>query len=119
MTVTSARLDRLLAALLAVAGATGLLTLAAGAADAQWLFVVHGVIGASLVAAIAVKLWRSVPRAVAGGQWRRLSLAFLVTGKSKRDVLQQARRGDLTLPAARVHPSGRLHWFADRAAAPG
>ncbi len=42
---------------------------------------------------------------------------FLVTGKSKQGPVARARSGDLTLPAARVRPVGRLHWFADRAAA--
>ena len=46
-------------------------------------------------------------------------LAFLVTGESKRDVLARVLAGDVALPAARVHPTGRLHWFVDRAAAPG
>ncbi|HWF95117.1 MAG TPA: 6-phosphogluconolactonase, partial [Xanthobacteraceae bacterium] len=42
---------------------------------------------------------------------------FLVTGKSKREPVARARSGDLTLPAARIRPVGRLHWLADRAAA--
>jgi 6-phosphogluconolactonase len=43
--------------------------------------------------------------------------AFLATGRSKRDILTRIGT-DPTLPAARVHPSGRLHWFIDRAALP-
>jgi 6-phosphogluconolactonase len=43
---------------------------------------------------------------------------FLVTGASKREPVARARSGDLTLPAARIRPVGRLHWFTDRAAAP-
>lgn len=43
--------------------------------------------------------------------------AFLVAGSDKRDVLARIRAGDADLPAARYRPSGRLHWFADRAAA--
>jgi 6-phosphogluconolactonase len=46
-------------------------------------------------------------------------VAFLVTGKEKRSVVSRAQAGDRTLPAAAVHPIGRLHWFTDRAAAPG
>jgi 6-phosphogluconolactonase len=42
--------------------------------------------------------------------------AFLVTGASKREAVARARSGDRTLPAARIRPVGRLHWFADRAA---
>jgi 6-phosphogluconolactonase len=45
--------------------------------------------------------------------------AFLVTGEGKRGVVARAQAGDRTIPAARVHPVGRLHWFTDRAAAPG
>jgi 6-phosphogluconolactonase len=42
---------------------------------------------------------------------------FLVTGKSKREPVARARSGDRTLPAARIRPVGRLHWFIDRVAA--
>jgi 6-phosphogluconolactonase len=45
-------------------------------------------------------------------------VAFLVTGKEKRGVVARAQAGDRTLPAAVVHPVGRLHWFTDRAAVP-
>jgi 6-phosphogluconolactonase len=44
-------------------------------------------------------------------------VAFLVTGAAKREVLARARAGERALPAARIHPLGRLTWFADRAAA--
>ena len=43
--------------------------------------------------------------------------AFLVTGAGKREVVARARSGDRNLPAGRVRPVGRLHWFTDRAAA--
>jgi 6-phosphogluconolactonase len=46
-------------------------------------------------------------------------VAFLATGAGKRSIVARARSGDRTLPAARVRPVGRLHWFTDRAAAPG
>jgi 6-phosphogluconolactonase len=46
-------------------------------------------------------------------------VAFLATGKEKRDVVARAWAGDPTIPAAMVHPVGRLHWFLDRAASPG
>jgi 6-phosphogluconolactonase len=45
-------------------------------------------------------------------------LVFLAAGAEKREILQRARAGERTLPAARVRPVGRLHWFTDRAAAP-
>jgi ribulose-phosphate 3-epimerase len=44
-------------------------------------------------------------------------LAFLVAGAQKKDVLRRVRAGDRELPAARIRPAGRLHWFVDRAAA--
>jgi 6-phosphogluconolactonase len=46
-------------------------------------------------------------------------VAILATGAGKRDVVARARAGDHALPAALIHPVGRLHWFTDRAAAPG
>jgi 6-phosphogluconolactonase len=45
-------------------------------------------------------------------------VAFLATGTEKRDIVARAQAGDEKLPAARVRPVGRLHWFTDRAAAP-
>jgi 6-phosphogluconolactonase len=45
-------------------------------------------------------------------------LAFLASGTGKREIVRRARAGDLTLPAARILPVGRLHWFTDRAATP-
>jgi 6-phosphogluconolactonase len=45
-------------------------------------------------------------------------VAFLVTGKAKREIVARVRAGDLTLPAAMIRPVGRLHWFTDRTAAP-
>ena len=44
-------------------------------------------------------------------------VAFVVTGKAKRDAVARAQAGDRTMPAAGVRPVGRLHWFTDRAAA--
>ena len=41
---------------------------------------------------------------------------FLVAGKEKRSVLDRLLRGDRNLPAARLHPIGTLHYFADVAA---
>jgi len=46
-------------------------------------------------------------------------VAFLATGKEKRDVVARARAGDPSIPAGRVRPVGHLHWFTDRAAAAG
>lgn len=44
-------------------------------------------------------------------------MAFLVEGKDKRAIFGRLRRGDRALPAARLSPSGELHFFADMAAA--
>jgi 6-phosphogluconolactonase len=44
-------------------------------------------------------------------------IAFLIAGHEKRAVFAAVRRGDQTLPAARLHPMGELIWFTDRAAA--
>jgi 6-phosphogluconolactonase len=44
-------------------------------------------------------------------------LVFLVSGESKRPILERMRAGDPALPASRIRPVGRLHLFADRAAA--
>jgi 6-phosphogluconolactonase len=41
-------------------------------------------------------------------------VVFLATGGRKRSVVQKARAGDRTLPAARIEPVGQLHWFVDR-----
>ncbi len=44
-------------------------------------------------------------------------VAFLVAGKEKREIFSRFQRGEHTLPAARVRPTGTLHLFADAAAA--
>jgi 6-phosphogluconolactonase len=44
-------------------------------------------------------------------------IAFLVSGKDKRAVLQQVLAGDITKPAARLSPAGDLVFIVDRAAA--
>ena len=43
--------------------------------------------------------------------------AFLIAGEAKRAILDRFRRGDDTLPAGRLHPTGALYIFADAAAA--
>ena len=43
--------------------------------------------------------------------------AFLVAGQAMRARLARLRRGDETLPAGRLHPTGALYIFADAAAA--
>ena len=43
--------------------------------------------------------------------------AFLITGEEKRAIFNRIRRGDNTLPAARLRPIAELTCFLDRAAA--
>lgn len=45
-------------------------------------------------------------------------MAFLVAGEDKRAVLKQMLKGDASLPAAHVRPTGNLRFLVDRAAAP-
>ena len=45
-------------------------------------------------------------------------LAFVAAGAAKSSAVRRAQAGDRSLPAARIRPVGRLHWFTDRAAAP-
>jgi 6-phosphogluconolactonase len=44
-------------------------------------------------------------------------VAFLVTGRGKRNVVARAQTGERTIPAGLVRPVGRLHWFTDRSVA--
>jgi 6-phosphogluconolactonase len=44
-------------------------------------------------------------------------VAFLVTGKDKRAIFDRIRRGDESLPAARLRPIAGVVWYVDRAAA--
>jgi 6-phosphogluconolactonase len=45
-------------------------------------------------------------------------VAFLVTGAAKREIMEKIFEGETDAPAARLRPTGRVHWFVDRAAAP-
>lgn len=76
--MSTATLDRLLAGLVAAQLVTGLLSLRAGSPPTAPLFVVHGLLGAVLLAAVAVKLRRSLPGAIAGGRWRQLAVASVL-----------------------------------------
>ena len=44
-------------------------------------------------------------------------VAFLVSGKGKRDVLDKILSGDDSFPASLIRAEGEVLWFADRAAA--
>lgn len=76
--MSGAALDRLLAFLVAALLVTGLVSLRAGTPSTAPLFVIHGLLGGSLLAAIFVKLRRSVPRAAGGRRWGPLCLALLL-----------------------------------------
>jgi 6-phosphogluconolactonase len=45
-------------------------------------------------------------------------VAFLVTGATKGTIMEKIFDGAVDVPAARLRPVGRVHWFVDRAAAP-
>lgn len=76
--MSHAALDRILAVLVIALAGTGFLSLRAGTPASAWVFTVHGLLGGALLAATVWKLWRSGPRAIAAGRWRRLALAFAV-----------------------------------------
>ncbi len=81
--MSAAALDRLLAILVALQLATGLLSLRAGSPPTAPLFVLHGLLGGALLVAVVWKLRRSVPSAIAARRWRPLALAavlFLCVG---------------------------------------
>ena len=76
--MSAAALDRTLAALVAAQLGTGLLSLRAGSPPTAPLFVLHGLLAGALLAAIAMKVRRSVPRAIARHHWGALTLALLL-----------------------------------------
>ena len=77
--MTTATLDRILALLVLAMAGTGLASLRVGSPDGSWLFVAHGVIGGSLAVAVALKLVRSVPPALARRSIRRLAISLVVS----------------------------------------
>ncbi|MEX0626296.1 MAG: molybdopterin-dependent oxidoreductase [Chloroflexota bacterium] len=74
--MSTATLDRLLAILIGAQVVTGLVTLRAGSPTAAPLFVVHGLLGGALAAAVVVKLRRSLPRAIAAGRWGAIAISL-------------------------------------------
>ena len=74
--MSEAALDRLLAVLVGAILLTGVLTWRAGSADTQWLYTLHGVLSGVLMAATALKLRRSLPKAVRTKRWRELAVAL-------------------------------------------
>src|SRR5688572_20043185 len=77
--MSSAALDRLLAILLVVQLASGLLTLRSGVPATAPLFWLHGIVGGALLVAAAEKVRRSIGPAVRSRRWRRLALGGLLT----------------------------------------
>jgi 6-phosphogluconolactonase len=69
--------------------------------------------------AVAVPSGRSEPRITLTYPVLNSSqdAVFLAVGLGKRSVVQRAKAGDRTLPAARIEPVGWLHWLIDRDAA--
>jgi MFS family permease len=76
--MSAAALDRLLAILVAAQLVTGLLSLRAGSPPTAALFVLHGLLGGTLLVAVTLKLRRSVPAAVAARRWSALGLAAML-----------------------------------------
>jgi hypothetical protein len=78
-TMTSASLDRLLAVLVVLMAATGLMSLRSGRPEDAWLFILHGLGAGVLAVAVALKIRRSVPRAVGGRHWWWLGIGLLIS----------------------------------------
>ncbi len=76
--MSTVALDRLLAVLVVAMATTGLLSLRAGSPEGAWLFLLHGLLGGSLLAAVVLKLARSVPAAARAQRWGRLALGLLL-----------------------------------------
>ncbi len=76
--MSGAALDRLLAVLLAVQLASGLLTLRSGVPATAPLFWLHGLVAGALLVAAAEKLRRSVGPAIRAARWRPLLLGAML-----------------------------------------
>lgn len=77
--MSSAALDRLLAILLAVQLASGLLTLRSGVPATAPVFWLHGLVGGALLVASVLKLHRSLGPAIRQRRWARLALGAALT----------------------------------------
>lgn len=77
--MSGATLDRLLAVLLVIQLAGGLLTLRAGIPATAPLFWLHGLVGGALLVASIEKLRRSVGPAIRHRRWGRLALGTVLT----------------------------------------
>ena len=77
--MSAASIDRLLALLVGLLLASGLLTLRAGIPATAPLFILHGLLAGALAGAIGMKLRSSLPQAIRGSRWGRITLGLLVT----------------------------------------
>ncbi len=77
--MSSAALDRLLAILLVVQLASGLLTLRSGVPATAPLFLLHGLVAGALLVASIEKVRRSIGPAFRRRRWRRLALGATLT----------------------------------------
>ena len=77
--MSAAALDRLLALLIAALVTTGLVTLRMGAEGQAWVFVVHGLLAAALAVTVAMKLGRSLPKAIRARRWRRVAFGLVLS----------------------------------------
>ena len=77
--MSEATVDRALAVLVVVMATTGLFSLRAGHPEQGWLFVVHGLLAGALALTVALKIRRSVPRAVGRRRIGRLALGLVVS----------------------------------------
>jgi hypothetical protein len=77
--MSGAALDRLLAVLLAIQLASGLLTLRSGLPATAPLFWLHGLVGGALLVASIAKLRRSIGPAVRHRRWRRLAFGTMLS----------------------------------------
>ncbi len=123
--MSSAALDRLLAILLVVQLASGLLTLRSGVPATAPLFWLHGIVGGALLVAAAEKVRRSIGPAVRSRRWRRLALGGAAHAPRRRRAgrwlrLGRRRANPVDRPVDRPHPPrlGRAGRGAGRPAPP-
>jgi hypothetical protein len=85
--MSSATLDRLLAALIVGLAATGVVSLFSGDPADAWVFLLHDILAGLLAVAVVVKLVRSVPKAVRARRWARLALAGVVAVAASASIV--------------------------------
>ena len=111
--MSAASLDRLLAALIVGLAATGAVSLVAGAPGYGWLFLAHDLLAGLLAVTVAMKLARSVPRALRAGRWGRLdilvhSIAFAPLADLRGGLLDCSAEGFATAMDVSCHSFIRM-----------